>query len=219
MTLIFSLNSQESGNQDSAVQTGIQTGILADSTNARDLGVMRPTAKPIAKMMTKMMTVMLAMMGALIFAMPASAKVVEMDSFKDWSVFRDDSGASRVCYMSSVPKKLRGDYDRNNRGETRVFVTHFGKSDRNVVSVLAGYKYQKQSDVVFNVDGKEFSLFTQDNRGYSFNAADDASLVTRMKRGSKLTVTGISSRGNKTVDEYSLSGFTKAKALLDKLCK
>ena len=152
-------------------------------------------------------------------APPVSAKVVEMDSFKDWSVFRDDSGASRVCYMSSVPKKLRGDYDRNNRGETRVFVTHFGSADRNVVSVLAGYKYQKQSDVTFNVDGKDTMLFTKDNRAYSFNAADDNTLVTRMKRGNKLVVTGISSRGNKTIDEYSLSGFTKAKALLDKLCK
>ncbi|MGC6518244.1 MAG: invasion associated locus B family protein [Candidatus Puniceispirillaceae bacterium] len=150
---------------------------------------------------------------------PVSAKVVEMDSFKDWSVFRDDSGQERVCYMSSVPKKLRGNYDRNNRGETRVFVTHFGKSDRNVVSVLAGYKYKKQSDVTFNIDGKEIVLFTQDNRGYSFNEADDSTLVTRMKRGSKLVVTGISSRGNETIDEYSLSGFTKAKALLDKLCK
>ena len=150
---------------------------------------------------------------------PSSAEVVEMDSFKDWSVFRDDSGSSRVCYMSSVPKKLRGDYDRNNRGETRVFVTHFGNADRNVVSVLAGYKYQKQSDVSLNVDGKDVSLFTQDNRAYSFNGADDTTLVTRMKRGQKLVVTGISSRGNKTIDEYSLSGFTKAKALLDKLCK
>ena len=104
-------------------------------------------------------------------------------------------------------------------GRTRIFVSHFGKSDRNVVSVLAGYKYQKQSDVTFNIDGKETVLFTQDNRAYSFNEADDATLVTGMKRGSKLTVTGISSRGNKTIDEYSLSGFTKAKALLDKLCK
>ena len=194
MTLIFSVNSQDSS-------------IQADSARVRSIGLMRLTV------------MMITLMGALVFAMPAAAKVVEMDSFKDWSVFRDDSSASRVCYMSSVPKKLRGDYDRNNRGETRVFVTHFGKSDRNVVSVLAGYKYQKQSDVIFNVDGKETSLFTQDNRGYSFNAADDASLVTRMKRGSKLTVTGTSSRGNKTIDEYSLSGFTKAKALLDKLCK
>ena len=194
MTLILSLNAQKSRLQ-------------AGRANKRAFALMRLTA------------IMGAALAAFIFAMPASAQVVEMDSFKDWSVFRDDSGASRVCYMSSVPKTLRGDYDRNNRGETRVFVTHFGKSDRNVVSVLAGYKYQKQSDVVFNVDGKEFNLFTQDNRAYSFNAADDASLVTRMKRGSKLTVTGISSRGNKTVDDYSLSGFTKAKALLDKLCK
>ena len=154
-----------------------------------------------------------------ILSMPAFAKPVEMDSFKDWSVYRDDSGAERICYMSSEPKKLRGDYDRNNRGETRVFVSHFGKSDRNVVSVLAGYKYQKQSDVTFNIDGKKTVLFTQDNRAYSFNEADDATLVTGMKRGSKLTVTGISSRGNETIDEYSLSGFTKAKALLDKLCK
>ena len=35
----------------------------------------------------------------------ATAKVVEMDNFKDWSVYRDDSGAERLCYMSSVPKK------------------------------------------------------------------------------------------------------------------
>ena len=69
------------------------------------------------------------------------------------------------------------------------------------------------------IDGNETVLFTQDNRAYSFNEADDTTLVTRMKRGNKLVVTGISSRGNKTIDEYSLSGFTKAKALLDKLCK
>ena len=157
--------------------------------------------------------------GVLLVMQPALANTEELKSFKDWQVYKQETSQGRICFMSSVPKKLRGDYDRNNRGETRVFVTHFGKSDRNVVSVLAGYKYQKQSDVIFNVDGKEVSLFTQDNRGYSFNAADDASLVTRMKRGAKLTVTGISSRGNKTIDEYSLSGFTKAKALLDKLCK
>lgn len=167
----------------------------------------------------RVLAIFMAAMLCVGLSAPAMAKVVEMDTFKDWSVFRDDSGAERICYMSSVPKKLRGNYDRNNRGETRVFVSHFGKSDRNVVSVLAGYKYQKQSDVTFNIDGKELVLFTQDNRAYSFNEADDNNLVTRMKRGSKLVVTGTSSRGNQTIDEYSLSGFTKAKALLDKLCK
>ena len=44
------------------------------------------------------------------------------------------------------------------------------------------------------IDGNETVLFTQDNRAYSFNEADDTTLVTRMKRGNKLVVTGISSR-------------------------
>jgi hypothetical protein len=43
-------------------------------------------------------------------------------------------------------------------------------------------------------------------------------LVAAMKRGSKLFVTGISSRNNKTIDQYSLSGFTAAKDFLDKAC-
>ena len=54
--------------------------------------------------------------------------------------------------MSSVPKELRGDYDRANRGETRVFVSHGqGKAERDVVSVLAGYRYKKQSEVDFSL--------------------------------------------------------------------
>ena len=151
---------------------------------------------------------------------PAQAKIVAMESFKDWTVYRGDTDAGRLCYMSTEPKKLRGDYDRNNRGETRIFVTHGpGKADRNVISVLAGYKYKKQSDVTFNIDGKKTTLFTMDNRAWALGPDDDNALVTRMKRGNKLVVTGVSSRGNTTIDEYSLSGFTKAKAFMDKLCK
>ena len=60
---------------------------------------------------------LMAAAAFLMLSFPALAKPVEMDSFKDWSVYRDDSGAERICYMSSEPKKLRGDYDRNNRGE------------------------------------------------------------------------------------------------------
>ena len=167
----------------------------------------------------KMMMITLAALLAVALASPSFAATMEMKVFKDWGVYRGDTDAGRICYMSSVPKKLKGDYDRNNRGETRVFVTHGpGKADRNVVSVLAGYKYKKQSDVTFAIDGKDNTLFTMNNRAWAL-PDQDAQLVTKMKRGNKLIVTGISSRGNKTIDEYSLSGFTKAKQFMDSLCK
>ena len=39
-----------------------------------------------------------------------------------------------------------------------------------------------------------------------------------MREGKKLVVTGTSSPGNKIIDTYSLSGFTKALRLIDKSC-
>ena len=149
----------------------------------------------------------------------AVAKTEELKGFKDWMVYKQETDKGRICFMSSVPKALRGDYDRANRGETRVFVSHGpGKAERNVVSVLAGYRYKKQSEVDFSVDKKSTTLFTLDNRAWSQGPEDDMKLIAAMKRGSRLIVTGVSSRNNKTIDEYSLSGFTAAKGFMDKTC-
>ena len=84
--------------------------------------------------------------------------------------------------------------------------------------MLAGYRYKKQTEVNFSIDKKSAILFTLDNRAWSQGPEDDMKLVAAMKRGSKLIVTGLSSRNNKTIDEYSLSGFTAAKNFLDKAC-
>jgi hypothetical protein len=44
-------------------------------------------------------------------------------------------------------------------------------------------------------------------------------MIAAMKRGSSMTIVGTSSRGTKTTDKYSLSGFTKTKSVIDKTCK
>ena len=69
------------------------------------------------------------------------------------------------------------------------------------------------------IDGKKFSLFTFVGRAYAESEEDDIAMIRAMKRGSKMTVVGTSSRGTKTTDTYSLSGFTKTKNLIDKTCK
>jgi hypothetical protein len=170
--------------------------------------------------MPKLISPIFMLLACLLASQPVHAKILQTKEFTDWTVYRQQTDAGNVCFMTSEPKKLSGNYDRDNRGETRVFVTHGpGKADRDVVSVMAGYSYQKQSSVDFRVDGKPFSFFTVEGRAWSMGPNDDAKAITAMKRGSKLVVTGISSRGNKTIDEYSLSGFTKAKAHLDQRCR
>ncbi|MBL6596195.1 MAG: hypothetical protein ISP43_05115 [Candidatus Puniceispirillum sp.] len=153
-------------------------------------------------------------------ALPAISDPVEMLVEKDWGAYRYDSDGSRICFVSSVPTKSEGKYDPKNRGDMRVFVSHGpGKAERDVVQVIAGYRYKSQSDVTLTIDGKKFKLFTLEDRAYAESEEDDRRIIVLMKRGAKMTVVGTSSRGTKTTDTYSLSGFTKTKAVIDKTCK
>ena len=153
-------------------------------------------------------------------ALPAKADPKKMLIEKDWGAYRYDDSAGRMCFISSVPKESAGKYDPNNRGETRVFVSHGpDKAERNVVQVVAGYRYKPQSDVTMTIDGKKFTLFTIEDRAFASSEEDDSRMIAAMKRGSSMTIVGISSRGTKTTDKYSLSGFTKTKSVIDKTCK
>ena len=150
----------------------------------------------------------------------AAAESERILTEKDWEAYtyKDDGG--RTCYITSVPTKSKGKYDPANRGEIRVFVSHGpGKEVRNVVQFLAGYKHKKHSAVDVSIDGKKFKLFTIEGRAYAESEEDDVAMVRAMKRGSKMTVVGTSTRGTVTTDTYSLSGFTKTKNMIDKTCK
>ena len=160
------------------------------------------------------------LLGTMLFGtMSMAAEPQRMLTEKDWQAFRVDDDKGRTCFISSVPTKSTGKYDPANRGEVRVFVSHGpNKAERNVVQFVAGYKHKKHSDVTVNIDGKKFTLFTIEGRAYAESEEDDIAMIRSMKRGKKMTVVGTSSRGTKTTDTYSLSGFTKTKNLIDKTC-
>ena len=135
---------------------------------------------------------------------------------KYWEAHIHNEGSSKQCFMTSIPQTLKGDYDRNNRDETRVYVTH-RDNFRDEISIFAGYRYRDQSEVLFDIDGKTFNLYIDGSYAWVFENQTNA-IIKAMKRGRTLTVTGISSRGNTTIDIYSLSGFTAAYTAIGKLC-
>ena len=139
---------------------------------------------------------------------------------RDWTAYRSDSGDKRTCFISSEPKSSKGDYKKENRGDVRVYVTHGPSQDiTNEVSIKAGYDHKEQSNVKYIIDGKKkFSLFTLKDRAWAETPELDSKIVSAMKSGNKLLVSGTSSRGTKTEDTYSLFGFTASLKLIDKAC-
>ncbi len=156
---------------------------------------------------------------AVISALPALAQEAKMiDSFGDWEAFRESDGGKAVCYAGSQPKKASGKYKK--RGEAYVLVTHRpAEKSIGVVSIKAGYTYQKASEVDISIGDATFRLFTDAGHAFAYDDKADKSLIEAMIRGAKMVVKGTSSRGTRTTDTYSLKGFTAAYRTIGKACK
>ena len=154
------------------------------------------------------------------FSIKVNSETLILGEERDWTAYRADESDKRTCFISSEPKSKKGDYKKENRGDVRVYVTHGPTVDvTNEVSVIAGYDHKQQSSVQFSIDGRnKFSLFTLKDRAWAETPELDEKIVNSMKSGSKLIVSGVSSRGTKTEDTYSLFGFTKALKLIDRAC-
>ena len=159
------------------------------------------------------------LMCLLIFISNTSyGKTKLIKKFKTWNAYSSNIEKKKTCFIASEPIKFEGDYKKENRGKTYVFVTNIKGISSHEVSVVAGFNYKKNSDVFFTIDGKKTKLFPIDDRAWSASSNVDRTLVRLMKKGNKLVVTGTSSPGHLITDTFSLSGFTKALAIIDKNC-
>ena len=137
---------------------------------------------------------------------------------KKWNAYTTKLNKNKTCFITSEPIKTIGKFNKKNRGKPYVFVTNTKGGSSHEVSIKAGFNFKRNKDVIFDVDGKKTKLFPVEDRAWSESSKIDRLLVQSMRKGKILTVTGTSNPGNKIVDKYSLSGFTKALRLIDKSC-
>jgi hypothetical protein len=135
----------------------------------------------------------------------------------DWSAYTFTEDGNRVCYMASQPTRAEGNYTR--RGDIFALITHRpSEGTRNVFSYIAGYTYKPGSDVTVTVNGKKFTLFTQDDTAWTPDTETDAAIVDAIRKGSTMVVKGTSSRGTVTTDTFSLKGSSATHKLISQKC-
>lgn len=140
----------------------------------------------------------------------------------DWSVFVEDDPTE--CWSVSSPESSQNTRDGRpvavNRGDILFFVTYRpGRDVKGEVSFTGGYEFKKGSTVTVQIGSSAFELFTDGDTAWPASSADDAKLITAMKRGAKAVVSGVSERsGTNTKDTFSLLGFTAALEEAEKRC-
>lgn len=131
----------------------------------------------------------------------------------DWSVFVEENPTE--CWGVASPKETVNTRDGRvvaaTRGQILLMVFYRPSAEaKGQVAFTGGYPFRAGSTVNVNISGNEFELITEGEWAWPASVADDAKIVTAMKRGAQAIVTGVSSRGTTTKDTFSLLGFTAA---------
>jgi len=151
------------------------------------------------------------------FSKTSFGEVKTDGQFKNWSARNSLIDKQLVCFavaspVGQNPKKI-------NRAESRFFVS-FRSTDKvmNEISVTSGYPYKPNFPVVISINKKEYDLEPEDNFAWLLSNAEEIELINSMKKGSTLKILGVSSKGTKTEDTFSLAGFTDAYEAAKKKC-
>ena len=144
-------------------------------------------------------------------------EIKKIGKYKDWEalVVYEDSG--KVCFAQSSPILQA---PKSNKREAKLFVT-FRPEDNisNEVSITPGYEFNNKNSVLAT-SGKSKFKFDIKQKGFAWISDNkiEVKMINRMKKGSRIMITGYNQKGSQTIDHYSLLGFTKAYNATKKAC-
>ena len=138
-------------------------------------------------------------------------EVKKMGTHKDWETYVINSDTGKVCFAQSKPVLQA---PKNNPREARLFISFRPKENiANEISVTGGYEFNNKN-LVKVTSGKNNYNFDLIQDGFAWMSDENNKLEKKMikimKKGSRIMVAGHTQNGSRTIDHYSLLGFTKA---------
>lgn len=164
----------------------------------------------------KILAIALLAAASLPFLAQAADSAKLLGKSGEWESFTYNEKGGKVCYLASQPKHSLG--GAKGRGNVFFTVTH-RTTDKSigVVSVDAGFAYKKDSSAELDVGGAKFELYTTGATAWARN--DKAVVAAILKAKAKTMVAhGTPAKGEAVADTFSLEGFAKAYAEINKAC-
>ena len=152
-----------------------------------------------------------------LYSQSTANEVKKVGKYKDWESMILMEATGKVCFAQSSP--ILQSPKSNNKRDAKLFIS-FRPADKIIdeVSVTAGYEFN--SNTVTAQSGKNKFKFDIKEQGFAWIADTkiEFRMIKRMKKGSRIMITGYNQKGSQTIDHYSLLGFTKAYNSSKKAC-
>ena len=148
------------------------------------------------------MKIILKLFSLMLILMSSQAFSLEKGS---WSFVKTDE----YCYVGSLAIETDLSPEKN-RGDFYILVyKNIGNPD-TIVQIEAGYDYKIGTDIIVKIDKGDYVFYTTEDLPSAAWTNEDNKVIFAMKKGLDLQVSGTSSRGTTTNDNYTLKGFTAA---------
>jgi hypothetical protein len=154
-------------------------------------------------------------------AAPAGdAQPTLLGQYGDWGAYSATPGGRKVCFSIAKPKLSQTTPPGRKRDQAYVFVSDRpAENVRNEVSVIIGYPFKASTDASAEIGADKFAMYTLNDGAWIKNVAEEARMVDSMRKGSDLTVKGVSGHGTESTDQYSLKGLSQALDRATQECK
>ncbi|HMH64096.1 MAG TPA: invasion associated locus B family protein [Rhizomicrobium sp.] len=156
-------------------------------------------------------------------AVPASAEPANLlGVFGNWSAYSSGTGASLTCYALSKPRASSPKTAK--RSAIYLMISDWpARKVKAEPQVVYGYQAKEGAVAGLGVGPDKFSFFIRnsgkDGSAWLQQLNDNPRLIGAMQGGVSAVASGVSSKGTKTSDTYSLSGFNDALSKIHAVCQ
>jgi hypothetical protein len=154
--------------------------------------------------------------------LPAAAEPANiLGVFGNWSAYSSGSGSSLTCYALSKPRASRPTTAK--RSSIYLMISDWpARKVKAEPQVVYGYQAKEGAPAAVGVGPDKFTFFIRnsgkDGSAWLQQLNDNGRLIDAMHGGVSAVASGVSSKGTKTSDTYSLSGFNDAIAKIHATC-
>ena len=153
-------------------------------------------------------------------AVAGGVKPTLLGQYGDWGAYTASPGGKKICFAIAKPSSSETNPPNRPRNPSYMFISS-RPADKvsNEVSIIIGYPFKPSSEATVDIGSTPFALYTQQDGAWIKNAADEAHMVEAMRAGQSAVVKGMSAKGTRTTDTFSLRGLSQALDRTGQDCK
>ena len=133
-----------------------------------------------------------------------------LGQYGDWGAYTASPGGKKICFAIAKPASSETAPPNKTRNPSYMFISSRpGEKVTDEVSIIIGYPFKPNSEATVAVGTASFALYTQQDGAWIKNAAEESHLIEAMRSGQNAIIKGMSAKGTRSTDTFSLGGSPK----------